>query len=67
MIENNDRVKSLLNNILNNVIIIKNDFDENNETHYDYVLEKLQSAQWDLNIMIDIARAKELEDKDTGK
>ena len=55
MIQNNDRIQSMLNNILEQVNIIKNDFNRNGETHYDYILEKLNKAQWDLNVLIEIA------------
>ena len=58
MIENNERIQSMLNNILEQVNVIKNDFNYNGETHYDYVLEKLSKAQWDLNVLIRIAEDK---------
>lgn len=50
MIENSERIQSMLNNILEQVQIIKNDFNYNGQTHYDYILEKLERAQWDLNV-----------------
>lgn len=55
MIENDARIQSMLNNILEQVTIIKNDFNYNGETHYNYILEKLNRAQWDLNVLIEIA------------
>ena len=58
MIENNERIQSMLNNILEKVNIIKNDFNRNGETHYDYILEKLTSAQWDLTVLIEMAKDK---------
>lgn len=58
MIENNERIQSMLNNILEQVTIIKNDFNSNGKTHYRYVLEKLGKAQWDLNCLIHIAEDK---------
>ena len=65
MIENNDRIQSMLHNILEKVSIIQKDFERNGETHYDYVLEKLSSAQWDLNVLIKIADdRKKLDKKD---
>lgn len=62
MIENNERIQSMLHNILEKVSIIQQDFERNGETHYDYILEKLKSAQWDLNVLIKIAEDREQED-----
>lgn len=65
MIENSERIQSMLNNILEQVTIIKNDFNYNKETHYDYILEKLSKAQWDLNVLIKMANdRKELDKND---
>lgn len=66
MIENNERIQSMLNNILEQVTIIKNDFNYNGETHYDYILEKLSRAEWDLNVLIKMAEntKKEMENSD---
>lgn len=66
MIENNERIQSMLNNILEQVTIIKNDFNFNGETHYDYILEKLSRAEWDLNVLIKMAEntKKEMENSD---
>ena len=55
MIQNSERIQSMLSNILEKVSIIQRDFERNGETHYDYILEKLNSAQWDLNVLIKIA------------
>ena len=55
MIPNSERIQSMLNNILEQVNIIKNDFNYNGGTHYDYIIEKLEKAQWDLNVMFKIA------------
>ena len=55
MIANNDRIQSMLSNILEKVSIIQRNFERNGETHYDYILEKLNSAQWDLNVLIKMA------------
>ena len=63
MIENSERIQSMLNNILEQVTIIKNDFNYNKETHYDYILEKLSKAQWDLNVLIKIAEDRKFIDK----
>ena len=65
MIENNERIQSMLHNILEKVSIIQKDFERNGETHYDYILEKLSSAQWDLNVLIKIAKdRKDLDKRD---
>lgn len=65
MIENNGRIQSMLHNILEKVSIIQKDFERNGETHYDYILEKLSSAQWDLNVLIKMANdRKDLDKRD---
>ena len=65
MIENNERIQSMLHNILEKVSIIQKDFERNGETHYDYILEKLSSAQWDLNVLIKLATdRKDLDKRD---
>ena len=65
MIENNNRIQSMLHNILEKVSIIQKDFERNGETHYDYILEKLSSAQWDLNVLIKTANdRKDLDKRD---
>ena len=64
-IENNERIQSMLHNILEKVSIIQKDFERNGETHYDYILEKLSSAQWDLNVLIKMANdRKDLDKRD---
>lgn len=63
MIENNERIQSMLHNILEKVSIIQKDFERNGETHYDYILEKLSSAQWDLNVLIKMANDRKYLDK----
>lgn len=65
MIENNNRIQSMLHNILEKVSIIQKDFERNGETHYDYILEKLSSAQWDLKVLIKMANdRKDLDKRD---
>lgn len=65
MIENNNRIQSMLHNILEKVSIIQKNFERNGETHYDYILEKLSSAQWDLNVLIKMANdRKDLDKRD---
>ena len=53
----------MLNNILEQVTIIKNDFNRNGATHFAYILEKLNKAQWDLNCLISMAQ-QELEKRE---
>jgi len=68
MIPNSERIQSMLNNILEQVNIIKNDFNYNGETHYAYIIEKLEKAQWDLNVMLKIAYdEKQKQEKDIDK
>lgn len=67
MIENNERIQSMCSNILEQVQIIKNDFATNGETHYNYILEKLSKAQWDLNVLIKMAENKKEEAEKKGE
>ena len=68
MIPNSAIIQSMLNNILEQVNIIKNDFNYNNETHYNYIIEKLEKAKWDLNVMLKIAYdEKEQREKNIDK
>lgn len=68
MIPNSERIQSMLNNILEQVNIIKNDFNYNGETHYAYIIEKLERANWDLNVMLKMAyNEKEKQEKDIDK
>jgi len=61
MIENNEWIQSMLNNIIEQTTIIKNDFNYNGKTHFAYILEKLKKAQWDLDVLIKIANDKKEE------
>ena len=63
MIENSERTQSMLNNIIDMVTTIQNDFNRNGATHYDYILEKLNSAQWDLDVLISMAKSKKSSEK----
>ena len=68
MIPNSERIQSMLNNILEQINIIKNDFNYNGETHYTYIIEKLERANWDLNVMLKMAyNEKEKQEKDIDK
>lgn len=62
MIDNSERIQSMLNNILEQVNIIKNDFNYNGKTHYNYILEKLTKAEWDLNVLIKMAEDRKEKD-----
>ena len=61
MIENNELIQSMLDNIIEKTVAIKNDFNYSGETHFSYVLEKLKEAQWDLDVLIKIANDKKEE------
>lgn len=61
MIEYDDRIRMMLNNILYNVEVIKKDFEINGKTHYEYILEKLSKAKWDLDLLVDTAKEKKNE------
>lgn len=63
MIENSERIQSMLNNIIDKAMIIKNDFNRNGKTHCNYVLEKLSGAEWDLKVLINLAEAKKIEEE----
>ena len=56
MIKNDDRIQSILKNIIDKVTIIRDDFLKNDKVHYDYILEKLEQAKWDLNVIIKMAQ-----------
>lgn len=55
MIENNDRIQGMLSNIIEKTEIIQRDFFINGKTHYNYIIEKLTAAQWDLNVLLKMA------------
>lgn len=67
MIQNSQELQQMLNNIVNKVMIIKNDFERNGQTHYNYILEKLQSAQWDLDILVRKSKEKAREIENENK
>jgi hypothetical protein len=66
MIEYTERIKMMLDNILYKVDVNQKDLERNGSTHYRYILEKLNSAKWDLDILINEAKEKDtdLYDKD---
>ena len=61
MIEYDYRIKMMLNNILYNVEVIKKDFEINGKTHYEYILEKLSKAKWDLDLLVNMAEEEKNE------
>lgn len=63
MISNNENIQGMLNNILEKVEVIKKDFNSYGETHFAYILEKLNSAKWDLDALIKMANDKSEEVK----
>lgn len=64
MIQETEEIKSMLHNIIQMTNIIKDDFQKNGETHCKYILEKLNRAKWDLDILIEIAQKKYEENLD---
>lgn len=67
MIQNSQELQQMLNNIVNKVILIKDDFVRNRETHCNYILEKLQQAQWDLDILVRKSKEKAREIENENK
>ena len=63
MIQNDERIQSIFNNIIDKVQTVKNDFNTNGQSHYDYMLEKLKSAQWDLNLLVSLAEKEKKENE----
>lgn len=66
MIEKNNRIIDMLKNIIHQTQIILDDFERNGKVHYDYILEKLYKADWDMGVLIRIAemeRNKEEEEE----
>lgn len=64
MIEKNETILNMLNNIIEKCNVIKNDFNENDETHCDYIDEKLSSAKWDLDRLVNLAHQQQEELKE---
>lgn len=64
MIEQTNSIMWMLDNIIEKANIIKNDFQENGEVHYDYILEKLGSANYDLQNLLSIANRYMEEEKE---
>lgn len=59
MINNGDKIQSMLNNIIEMATIIQNDLNSKGQTHKDYIYEKLSRAKWDLDILVEISEEKE--------
>lgn len=64
MIQNNVSIQDMLNNIIEQATIIRNDFNSNGQTHCVYILEKLNRAKWDLDILIQMANDRKEKLKD---
>ena len=54
MIEKDERIISMLNTVIKNAQIIKDDFEANGRVLEDYVSEKLERAEWDLQCLLEI-------------
>lgn len=59
MLEYDNRMKMILDSILENINAIKYNMECDGETHYSYMLEKLEKAQWDINVLIKMSKDKE--------
>ena len=62
MIDKNNKIMDMLANILDKVNAVYFNMQEDGETHYSYMLEKLESAKHDLDILVEFTR-KYKEDK----
>lgn len=62
MIDKDHKIMDMLYNIINETQIIFNDMEINGKTHYKYMLEKLNHAKYDLDILVEYL--KEYEDND---
>lgn len=54
MIEKTESIMMMLNTVIKNAQIIKDDFEANGRVHEDYVSEKLERAEWDLQCLLEI-------------
>ena len=52
MIDKDNKIMEMLHNIIEQTTIIKNDLERNGATHYNYMLEKLGRAKWDLDLLV---------------
>ena len=62
MIDKNHKIMDMLANILDKVNAIYFNMQEDGKTHYSYMLEKLESAKHDLDILVEFTK-KYKEDK----
>lgn len=65
MIDYDVRVRNMLHNILDNVNAIQYNMEQDGKTHYNYMLEKLERAKWDLDILV--REAQEIKAKEDSK
>lgn len=64
MIKNEQYLQDMCDNIVEQVTIIQLDLMRNGETHYNYILEKLNRAKYDLDLFVELAqKCKEREEK----
>lgn len=56
MIDKDHNIMDMLANILDRVNAIYFNMKEDGKTHYSYMLEKLESAKHDLDILVEFAR-----------
>jgi hypothetical protein len=56
MIDKTNSIISMLMNVEEKAKIIRNDFERNGKVHYNYILEKLESAKCDLDNLVEIAK-----------
>lgn len=62
MIDKDNRWVDMLKNVIEQNTIILNDLNKNGKTHYKYMLEKLERAKWDLDIMVKVLKEYEKDD-----
>lgn len=63
MIDKDHKIMDMLYNIIEQTQIIFNDMEINGKTHYKYMLEKLNRAKYDLDILVDYLKGYENNDK----
>lgn len=58
MIQNSDKIQKMLNRIIKQLTIVKNDFNFNKKTSREFMLNKLNKAKIDLEVLIDYAEVR---------
>lgn len=56
MIDKSHKIMDMLVNILDKVNAVYFNMQEDGKTHYSYMLEKLESAKHDLDILVEFTR-----------